>query len=267
MTRAVSTCALGGLILLISAFWLPSGLGQEKPKTAADNAWTVDDVILAEEVGAMQIAPDGKHAVWVKRVPDKEKNEMIGHLMLSSLNPSPPAPLPQGERPEAVQLTRGQYSSSQPLWSPDGKRIAFLSARPVPKVAKGKRDDDDKDDDKAQVWLINPFGGEPWPLTTSPRDIRTFAWKDNDTILYAAQEKKSKLETDLKEKKDTAQVIDDEPNEPAVRLWKVDVKEKKSERVSDNADRIQSLAVSPDGGWAIGFNKLPFRLGKMNANP
>jgi len=48
-------------------------------------------------------------------------------------------------------------------------------------------------------------------LTNSPRDIRTFAWKDNETILYVAQEKKTKLETELKEKKDTSQVVEDEP--------------------------------------------------------
>jgi len=68
---------------------------------------------------------------------------MIGHLMRSSLTDA-------GE----VQLTRGQYSAAQPQWSPDGKRIAFLSTRPVPKGTKNKRDDDEKDDDKTQIWLI-----------------------------------------------------------------------------------------------------------------
>ena len=33
----------------------------------SDNAWTVDDVVLAEEAGAMQISPDGKWALWIKR--------------------------------------------------------------------------------------------------------------------------------------------------------------------------------------------------------
>src|SRR5205823_2675195 len=143
--------------------------------------------ILAEEAGGMEIAPDGKHAVWVKRSPDKEKNEMIAHLMLTPLSPSG----------DTIQLTRGQHSSHQPQWSPDGKRIAFLSSRPIPKASK-RDGDDEKDDDKTQVWLINPFGGEPWPLTDSPRDVRTFGWQNNETIFYVAQEKKSKREIDLK---------------------------------------------------------------------
>ncbi len=212
-----------------------------QPK-GGDTAWTVDDVVLAEEVGEVHIAPDGKHAVWTKRMPDKDKNELIAHLMLTNLT----------DKTE-IQLTRGQDSALSPRWSPDGKRIAFLFARATPKQAKakGKREDDEADNEKTQIWLINPFGGEPWVLTDSPRDINAFAWKDNDTVLYAAQEKKSKREADLKEKKDTSEVVEDELNEPPVRLWKVDVKEKKSERFSDNADRIQSIKISPDGRYAV----------------
>jgi len=139
-------------------------MGRKSRKTTnADNAWTVDDVVSrAEEAVGMRIAPDGKHAVWIKRVPDKEKNEMIGHLMRSSLTDV-----------ADVQLTRGQYFRRA---SHNGRRTAsashFFSARPLPKGTKNKRDDDEKDDDKTQIWLINPFGGEPWPLTNSPRDVR-----------------------------------------------------------------------------------------------
>jgi dipeptidyl aminopeptidase/acylaminoacyl peptidase len=229
-------------IYLLSASLLVScGLTfAQDPVQTSKNVWTVDDIVNAAEADSMQISPDGKHAIWIKRSPDKEKNESVAHLMRSSLTDA-----------NQVQLTRGEHSIARPQWSPNGKRIAFLSARPVPKGPKNKRDGDGKDDDKAQVWLINPFGGEPWPLSKSPRDVLTFAWKDDGTILYTAQEKKTKLAIDLKERKDDAQVIDDEANEPPIRLWSVDVKDGKTERVSDNADRIQSLAISPDGRYAV----------------
>ena len=189
------------------------------------------DVVLAE-AGGMEIADGGTPGQTHRQ--GKERDDRPSHGLIT--------------QDETLQLTRPAFCPSATMVS-DGKYIAFLSSRGA---KSSKRDGgDDKDDDKTQVWLINHFGGEPWPLTDSPRDIRTFAWQKNDAILYAAQEKKTKRESELKEKKDTAQVIDDEPNEPPVRLWKVDAKEKKSERVSDNSDRIQSVAVSPDGKWAV----------------
>src|ERR1019366_8526316 len=243
------------LILLASACLLaPTLQGQvpqkklapvpkEKKVAAGEgDAWTVDDVVNAEEAAGMRISPDCKWVAWIKRAPDKEKNELIGHLMLSSLTEA-----------KEIQLTRGKDSISQPLWSPDGKLLAFLSARPAPKAPKGKREDDEKDEPKDQVWLINPFGGEPWVLTQAARDIKQFAWADNDTIIYVAQERTARLESELKEKKDTTTAVDDEPNEPPVRLWKKSVKDKdkKAERLTDNTDRIQSLALSPDGRYAV----------------
>jgi Tol biopolymer transport system component/DNA-binding winged helix-turn-helix (wHTH) protein len=46
------------------------------------------------------------------------------------------------------QLTDGEAGEAQPSWSPDGKRIAFVSVR------------------KGGIWLIDANGGEPKPLTT-----------------------------------------------------------------------------------------------------
>jgi dipeptidyl aminopeptidase/acylaminoacyl peptidase len=249
MTRTIIALLLGFSFLFLDAGRHFAGnettsAGAEKkaePAKKSDNAWTVDDVVQAAEADSLQIAPDGKWAVWVKRVPDKDKNELVGQLMLSSLTDA-----------REIQLTRGSYSSTQPQWSPDGKHVAFLSKRPA--ATKSKRDDDeDKDKDKAQIWLINPFGGEPWAVSNSPRDVRQFGWTDADTIVYVAQEKIGQLEQSLKDKKDDVTNVDDEVNEPPVRLWKIAVndKEKKAERITDNADRIQEIAIAPGGRYAV----------------
>ena len=57
------------------------------------------------------------------------------------------------------------------------------------KYGKGKDGEgkDGKGGDKTQVWLINPFGGEAWVLTKSPRDVQAFGWSaaDDDQHVFS----------------------------------------------------------------------------------
>ena len=156
-----------------------------------------------------------------------------------------------------------------PRWSPDGKQLAFLSERPAPKpkdkrparsrAAPRSRKGDD-DEPKQQIWLIDPFGGEAWRLTDFSRGIQSFAWADNDTLLFTAQEEAGRRETALKDdKKDNTVVVEDEKHEPPVRLFRVAVKDKTITRLTDNTDRIDQLAVSPDGNRAVTIHNRSLR--------
>jgi dipeptidyl aminopeptidase/acylaminoacyl peptidase len=221
---------------------------QETPASENEppGKWTVDDIIMAETARQFEISPDGQWAVWVKRTADKEKNGYVFNLMLSSLT----------EKKE-IELTRGTENHSSPKWSPNGQRIAFISSRPLPKAKPGGPGEEGP---KPQLWLINPFGGEPWHLTESSRSVNSFDWADDDTIIFTAQEDPSLYETTHKEKKDTSLVVEDEPHAPPVRLFKLSVKSKTVTRLSDNEDRIQSLAVSPDGGKAVTIHDRSLRF-------
>lgn len=209
-------------------------MAQEKPATEKKAEWTAEDILLAESAGQFRVSPDGRWAVWVKSLMDKEKGTRISNLFLSSLT----------EKKE-IQLTRGSVSHSGPRWSPDGALISFLSTRPLPETVKKQ------DLSKSQLWLINPAGGEPWHLTEFVRGLQAYAWKDKDTIVFAAQEDPTQYEQSAKEKKDTSQVVEDTPHEPPVRLFSLSVKDKKVTRLTDNQDWIDLLAVSPDGKWAV----------------
>lgn len=71
---------------------------------------------------------------------------------------------------EARQLTTNAAYDSQPIWSPDGKKIAFTSNR------EGSLD----------VYVISAKGGAPTRLTTDSGKETPIAFKDNDHVLFSA---------------------------------------------------------------------------------
>ena len=180
--------------------------GTPKPAApAAENAWKPEDVIFTETAGQFRVSPDSRWVVWVKGVANKDKDLQVTNLFISSLT----------EKKE-IQLTRGTETHSQPRWSPSGELIAFLSTRPLPQVKP--------EASRSQLWLMNPFGGEPWSLTESERGIQRFEWVDADTILFSAEEDPTLGERELKRKKDDSRTVDDAMHTPPVRLFKLAVK-------------------------------------------
>ncbi|HMF13622.1 MAG TPA: prolyl oligopeptidase family serine peptidase, partial [Gemmataceae bacterium] len=263
-----NVCVIGLFVLTSMAALADS------PPSAAEKArlekarWTVDDVVMSESASQFEISPDCRYVVWVKSVPDKDKGSRVSNLVRSSLTDK-----------EHVELTRGPDGCTAPKWSPEGKLVAFVTARQSPK-AKGGDDEDDDDrkatapspyplplaggegrvrggkEPKPQIWLINPFGGEPWPLTEGGRAVLHHEWADAETLIFAAQEEPTLRENTLKdEKKDDSIVVDDDRTEPPVRLFRVAVKDKKVTRLTDNADRIALFAVSPDGRRVVAVHE------------
>jgi dipeptidyl aminopeptidase/acylaminoacyl peptidase len=100
-------------------------------------------------IGDTQISPDGKTVAYVKEHIDLEKNETRSEIWLVST---------QGGCPR--RLTSGQKQDTRPRWSPDGKRIAFISSR----------------SGKAQVHLISPDGGEAAVICTKIEPASPPVW-------------------------------------------------------------------------------------------
>ncbi|MDQ3065898.1 MAG: S9 family peptidase [Actinomycetota bacterium] len=134
---------------------------------------------LKEDVGEPAWSPDGTRLVFSARVPHESyeeedeakraprrftrllfKLDSVGwtgdrrrHLYVVSADGSA----------EPKQITDGDFEDSQPTWTPDGKRIAFASAR-----------DEDWDIKlKGDVYVVPVDGGEPERLT--PNDAHYYA--------------------------------------------------------------------------------------------
>ena len=98
--------------------------------------------------GDPQITPDGKRVAYVLLQSAEDGTKYSGDIWVAE--PAAGAPRP---------LTTHPAHDRNPRWSPDGKRLAFLSNR----------------SGKTQVWILETEG-EPWQLTDSTADVGSFAW-------------------------------------------------------------------------------------------
>src|SRR5450432_4670952 len=120
------------------------------PAARAQRAITIEDYFQIREVHDPQLSPDGQWIAYSVKTPllkDDKNEERIWMVAASGGEP--------------IALTTEGNSSSHPRWSPDGKYIAFLSAR---------------NEGKTQVWLLNRMGGEAERLTDTPQDVDSFEW-------------------------------------------------------------------------------------------
>jgi len=180
---------------------------------------TFEDVLALKSVSDAQMSPDGKWVAYVVTSADMKENANDSDVWLVSTAGGEP-----------VRLTTSKKNDNQPRWSPDSKRIAFISAR----------------EEKPQIFLISPFGGEPEKLTDSKSGVQSFQWSpEGNRIAYVAPQEPTPDEEKKQKDKDDAQIID--KNLKLARIWVIDVTTKKATELVKGEYNASDPQWSPDG--------------------
>src|SRR4051812_200044 len=101
------------------ALALPSLLLLNPPARAQERADRFDlmDVFKLEHASDPQISPDGKHVVYVRNFMDVKKDRRRSSLWIVNADGT-----------DHRGLTSGDGNDHSPRWSPDGKRLLYVTA-------------------------------------------------------------------------------------------------------------------------------------------
>jgi dipeptidyl aminopeptidase/acylaminoacyl peptidase len=220
----------------------------------AQHVPTFEEVISLRGINAVSLSADGKHIAYTVQATDWNENRFDTEIWLSK-NGGKPFPL----------TNTSKNSSTNPVFSPNGEWIAFLSDR----------------GNKTQIHVLKVDGGEARAVTKEEEGIAAFEWHPSGNtfiFLKAEKEDKSKKEREKRyggferDDKDYTfshlweiEFLPEKPD-PSERPCYETVEENKqkagclewpkAKRVTEGNFTVTSFSISPDGS-KVAFGHQP----------
>src|SRR6266850_5072842 len=136
--------------------------------------FTVEDLLKVRRVGDPQVSPNGKRVAFTIGDVNYDLNKVITQIYVMQIDGS-----------GLKQLTNGAASSSAPRWSPEGKRIAFVTGR--------------------QVWTMEDDGDNKEKVTKISTSAAAPVWSpDGKWIAFTSEVYPDCSDDDCNKKKDEA---------------------------------------------------------------
>src|SRR3989441_5716538 len=128
---------------------------------AQERRFTIDELLKVRRVGDSQVSPKGDLVAFTITDMSVTANKGTTQIYVVPLGAD-----------EVRQLTNDEHSSSSPRWSPDGERLAFISAR----------------DGENQIWTIDVSSGALKKITSISTGAGDPIWSPDGKLLAFASD-------------------------------------------------------------------------------
>ncbi|ACZ40194.1 alpha/beta hydrolase family protein [Sphaerobacter thermophilus] len=196
-------------------------MADDEQASSVPQPLTTEQLVTHRRPSDPQISPDGERIAFTLRPVSKEKEHPESAIWVVSF---------AGGEPR--QFTAGQWDDEEPRWSPDGRRLAFLSDR----AERGKK----------SVYIMPADGGEARRVFDQQGDMEQLSWSPDGRFLAVLfTDPETEEEKKRKEERDDARVWDTDYKYQ--RLWVIDVEAGTAKAVSPEGRQVWTYAWSPDG--------------------
>jgi Tol biopolymer transport system component len=174
---------------------------------------SIEQALTTYSTGAPVFSPDGSKAVVVVSQSGLGESLPLSHIWLVDVAAK-----------TIRQFTSSQKSESSPKWSPDGKNLAFLSAR----------------NGESQLFLMDMGGGEALQLTHAKTAISSFEWSPvGQTIAYVAEDTATSVEKNKKANNYDERVVSE--SSKATNVFTINVADKHTMQLSSKQWQIEEM--------------------------
>ncbi|MEK6289717.1 MAG: S9 family peptidase [Acidobacteriota bacterium] len=196
---------------------------------------TVEQSLNLKTAGSPRISPDGRYVAYQVQKTNWEENAFETEIWIAVIATS-----------ECYRLTNAKKSSTNPQWSPDSKRIAFISDR----------------DGKRQIYLIVPNGGEAVQLTSIETGVNALNWSpDGRYIAFTASDPESKARKDRKERYGDFEIV--QTDYIFTHLWMIDAPAELKDKKPEPVRLTEGSSLSVNGfSWSPDSNRVAFGAAK-----
>jgi dipeptidyl aminopeptidase/acylaminoacyl peptidase len=219
---------------------------------------TAEDYFAFEFPSDPHLSPDGRLVAYVLTKVDRAQNRRNSSVWMVALD---------GSR-APWQFTTSPQSSNSPRWSPDGKWLAFLSARPSGEAPTGSAATATTpppsatpapatEPQRSQLYVLSMDGGEARRVTSLKNGVSDFQWSPDGSRFVVVSRigpsdprPENKDRSDVRHYKNTAYKFNDTGwfDDRRTHLWVVDVKTGNSKQITEGNDwNDRDPQWSPDG--------------------